>query len=68
MISLHYIASKMEIPAKLKTFDEVTKEERMKLKAEILADLDVNFISENNSSEPDVFATEHLRTSNSICN
>ena len=39
----------------LKTFDEVTKEERMKLKAEILADLDVNFISENNSSEPDAF-------------
>ena len=39
----------------LKTVDEVTKEERMKLKAEILADLDVNFISENNSSEPDAF-------------
>ena len=39
----------------LKTVDEVTKEERMKLKTEILADLDVNFIPANNSSEPDAF-------------
>ena len=39
----------------LKTINEATKEERMKLKTEILADLDVNFISENHSSEPDAF-------------
>ncbi len=40
----------------LKTIDEATKEERMKLKAEILADLNVDFMpTDDSSSEPDAF-------------
>ena len=40
----------------LKTIDEATEEERMKLKTEILADLNVDFMpTENSTSEPDAF-------------
>ena len=42
--------------AKLTTIDEASKQERMKLKREILADLDVSFaVIDPNSPEPDAF-------------
>jgi hypothetical protein len=40
----------------IKTIDEATKEERMKLKTKILADLNVDFIpTDDSTSEPDAF-------------